>query len=609
MSKSSLGKIGPILLGFYVISLIILFFFALLFPSPHIMKHFYIDNAIKWALYYFIEFFIPIHTTAVLIIYSLFTDTETGVSGKGSLVRKLVSSVLVLFMVLTILYIICLLWIHPQIISGIKENETKSELAQNYYTQASSELLMAENVIGEMKEKHIRNAFTYIVSCLRLNPEDHDAKIMETEIRKKIIESNIQLVEDEPVDESRDFDDNRDFIEGMDADGLMEQAQRSFEKEDYFSSYYYASMAFRLDNTRIDAEDLITRAMNKISTHQLSIEDEKLRKLYEKKKEGYNKIVSGEYVGAYYLFKELEEMYPDDPDIKDYLIKVKEEFIDELTFFYEDVKDINIVPGETDIIFINYKDEMEKQFIYVEKMITLREGIFFRNVEIITISTGGDILYHLKAPYGKYVYVDIKNITRMQEKHPTKHHLNLNCIYRNPEAEADEADSLPYYIVSPKGKKQFPEFIIPLYPSTQLLDKLRNSGTFSHQTNLLELLFLSLNNEYEKAGFNRTEINIEIITRFNLPFLFLFCSLIAIALGWVCRSRYFRRPPIFTFIFIPVFPVVIALLIRLYILTQKIIFAFIVIALDIIPALIISLVFHCIVIIIALVLVAGKLTK
>ncbi|MBN2533584.1 MAG: hypothetical protein JXB88_11860 [Spirochaetales bacterium] len=616
MSKASFGKTGPVLFGCYIFSFLILFFFSLIFPSPDVMKYFYLDNAFKWALHYFIEFFIPINATAILLIYSLFIDTARLNYEKGALVRQLVSSLLVMFMILTVLYIICLLWIHPQIITGIKNNETKSKMSEDYYTLATSEVLKSENSTGEMKETYLRSAFLYIESCLKINPNYEEAKTLEKDIRQKIMDTGIRLTEEEITPAGKETKQNRDFIKEAGADDLLKKARELYDREKYFSAYYYAAMAYQLDNRLLDAYTLSEKAMEKIKSFDLSKKEEAIKDLSYNKKDWYRKIVSGEFLTVYYYFKELETRYPDDPDIKDYLQEIKEEFIDNYTFFYDEVKHIDYIPGIYNILFINYTDEKRTEFIYIHKMVNVIEGLFFKDMEVLTVSSTGEVISHLKAPFGKYVFVDPSSISIMQGSRPTKHHINTYCIraYNKGISPVDykystDTDISPEYIVKPpSGSRELP-YIIPLYPDKTMLKNFQVGNISFDKTGLLELFFLSLDKNYEDAGFNRTKINREIISRFTLPFIFLFISLLSISIGWACRSRYLARPPVLTLIFIPFFPVVVAFLTRLYILSQRILFGFIVILLDLIPALIICIVFQSIAIIIALIVIAGKLTK
>lgn len=617
MSKASLGRTGPVIFGFYILSIFVLFLFSLIFPSPSVEKHFYLDNAIKWALHHFITFLIPIHATAILLIYSLFIDIGRQDYKKGSLVRQLVSSLLVLFMVLTIIYIIFLLWIQPQIIYGIKNNETKSQMARDYYELADSEFKESDKVTGEMREKHLRTAFMYIESSLKMNPGYEKAKELEKKIRKEIMDSEVRLTEKEEDITQGDTKKDRDFIKEASANDLLQKAGELYEKEKYFSAYYYASTAFRLDENLLDAYTLSERAIEKIKSFDLSRKEEAIKDLSYKKKEWYKKIRSGEFISVYYYFKELETQNPDDPDIKNYLQEIEEEFIEIFTFKYDEVAHIDFIPGITNILFINYADEKKKEFIYIHKLVNVIEGTYYKDMEVLTVSSTGEVISHLKAPYGKYVYVDTSQISTMQGMKPTKHHINTQCIrtYNKDispveyDYETDREISPEYIVKPPSGYRDLP-YIIPLYPDKKLLKNFRVGNVSFDETGFLDLFFLSLNNDYVKAGFNRTEINIEIISRFILPFIFLFFSLLSIAIGWACRSRYPTRPPVLTLIFIPLFPVVVSFLTNLYLLTQKILFGFIGILLNnLILTLIICIVFQSIVIIIALIIIAGKLAR
>lgn len=611
MKKSSLSKVGPLVIGTYLLSFFLLFLFSLLFPSPKILSFFYIDNALKNGLRLFFKYLIPIHAVAILIAYSLFIGVEETYSNRGSPIHEIISPIVIFIIILTALFTIVNVWINPMIVESIRNNEEKSHISRNYYKNAKTEIDSAEGMVSQGREKNYRNAFILIQSALKLNPEYSDALKLEKEIRRKIIEEGISLVDPSKTHKIGQKAKNDEvFIEGLNADGLMKKANSLYDKEDYFSAYYYAQMAFKLDNQRLDARNLSLKAMNKIKAYELSIEDEEIKYLYIKKQNGYNKLINGAYIDAYYIFKELLNEYPDDPDIKDYLNKVIEEFIKKLTFFYDEVANLDLLPSVQNILFINEKDELKTEFVFIEKMVTVREGIFFKNIEVLKLLYNGQILSHIKAPYGKYIYVDTSNLKENNKK-GGQHHINFNCIYKNKadfENNPGEATDLsPVNLVKDKIKTDDLTNILRLRPDIQFLDNLSIDNNAIDSIGLLELISTSLNPGFKKAGHLEKLINIEIIIRILNPFLFLFISFISITIGWVCRSRYTNRPPILLLFFIPIFPIIIFFLIELFILAQRTIFSFTILSLGFIPTLSIFIVVQSSLIILSLILIAGKL--
>ncbi|MBN1697031.1 MAG: hypothetical protein JW881_05930 [Spirochaetales bacterium] len=612
MLRSSLNKVVPILLVTYLVSYLGLFLFCLIFPPPDLLPYFRLDTAAKSGLDLFIEYLIPIHATGVLIAYSLFVEFAAIGIGKRSGIHRIVTSVIIFFIIISMIYAAIIIWVQPAVITGINENRSKSMLSQRYYEQAEQATIDADKATGDERERLYRSAFLYIDSSLSINPEYKPAQELERKIRRVISNEEIPLTESGHHEKAEQEDQGKARIEGLDADGLMENANRMYAKEDYYSAYYYASMAFRLDNTRVDAKNMIVTSMEKIKSYDLSGEDERIRSLYLKKQEGYEKLASGEFISAYYLFKELHEEYPADQDASDYLAKIEGEFLDKLAFFYEELEHLDLLVGVRDILFSNQIDETEAEYVSVEKMVRVDEGIYFFNTEVMRVSPSGTILSHYLAPYGKYMFVDTSMLSGGKEKKRSSHHINFNCIYKNSPVRGSGlrqgTDLLPVYFIQSKKEGNELKNILPLSPDISLFKNFRSTPDNLRETGLLELLSIAFNREYEKAGYSIKTVDAEIVTRCMLPFLFIVFSLFAIALGWACRSRYEDRPSLFTMIFIPVFPIVVTLFIRFFMTGMMTLFDFFTLIFPLLVSLAVCIAIQFIFIFAGLIVIAGKLT-
>ena len=245
--------------------------------------------------------------------------------------------------------------------------------------------------------------------------------------------------------------------------------------------------------------------------------------------------------------------------------------------------------------------------MFIDKMVTMERDAFFYGTEIMRISPNGNLLSHMRAPYGKYLYADTAGIAISPEG--TTHFINFNCIPTENIADEQIGNLMPvYYVDFPRTKSDL-RYIVPLGPALDILKSLQIDRDTLEGIGLLELLSISFNKSFALTGHETTHIDIRIILRFMLPFIFLIFSLLAIAFGWSYRSRYPGRPPFLTLLCIPFFPVVIAFITNLYILSQKSVFAFIAVALGLLPSLVICIIFQSVVIIIALIVVAGRITE
>jgi hypothetical protein len=178
-----------------------------------------------------------------------------------------------------------------------------------------------------------------------------------------------------------------------------------------------------------------------------------------------------------------------------------------------------------------------------------------------------------------------------------------------PVSGAGEPEKInPTYIVLDKTRTGYLNNFINLQIDINLLDKFSINRHNLQTAGLPELIALGLYPDYDKTGYARSEINIEIIMRLILPFTFLIFSLVGIAVGWVCRSRYDSRIPFYSILFIPVFPFMVILFVRLYDVIMRTIFSFFALIFDFIPTLIICGVVQVVLMIIVLVFIAGKLT-
>lgn len=107
-------------------------------------------------------------------------------------------------------------------------------------------------------------------------------------------------------------------------------------------------------------------------------------------------------------------------------------------------------------------------------------------------------------------------------------------------------------------------------------------------------------------GLMKQELSVQIVMDALMPFVFLTLSFLAVSFGWALRARYLARPPLALFIFVPLAPFVVSLLSLLWVFGHRIFLGFIVLAFGLGAALAACAILEMVVLVIALIMLAGQ---
>ena len=238
----------------------------------------------------------------------------------------------------------------------------------------------------------------------------------------------------------------------------------------------------------------------------------------------------GDVIDAYYRFKELEKQRPADVDVARYLAIATEE-VANLTLFMDEVERALAMPGTGGFAFINKSDEMTREVVAIGKLVRVPFGLYAQHIEVIRFTLDGRLEYHLSSDFGKFVEGALVLTVLDPESpnsilRPTVHH-----GITNPETEnlleltpsADDLWLLGVASADPAG--------------AAVTDLVRTVGSL------------------QSFGIVAEPIEAEMLFRLSLPFTFLILSILTLGFSWRYRSRYLARPPIGTFILVPLAPV------------------------------------------------------
>jgi hypothetical protein len=120
----------------------------------------------------------------------------------------------------------------------------------------------------------------------------------------------------------------------------LSMAETARQEGRWYDAHWLATLGIRLAKAGSPEEAEATRAVslatNGINSMAPNAREEKLYSLYRLKQSGYQAMVAGEWIRAYYIFRELVELTPVDPDAANFLSNC-EKGLHEAAFFIDEM--------------------------------------------------------------------------------------------------------------------------------------------------------------------------------------------------------------------------------------------------------------------------------
>jgi len=335
------------------------------------------------------------------------------------------------------------------------------------------------------------------------------------------------------------------YKEPVNAGEAIFMGEAAFNKGEFIDAHWLATLAGRIARPGspevAKADELAAKAWNQIEVLQISAGEENAHRLYLLKKSGYEAFVAGDYIRAFYIFKEHAAERPNDPDTKR-LLAASEKGTIEKAFFMDEIE---VTLGDTQINTILSLPLVEnglpgRSVIRIAHLSSTPDVAYGTNFEYMAFDSQSRPLFSLSAPNAKILPITIEGRRQV--------HIILRALDRNSSKERTEPK---WYIKS--ANLNHPD------DAQMILDM--SYETFLEVVKLQQgLPSMRLNELYtaarmaDKAGYIPQVYEAEIFNRFGSCLFFLPMSIIAIAMGWYFRAR---RQPRYLFVpLLPVFPIV-----------------------------------------------------
>jgi hypothetical protein len=332
----------------------------------------------------------------------------------------------------------------------------------------------------------------------------------------------------------------------VDVTEALVMGKAALEAEQYFDAHWLATLAGRLARPgsleAADAARLAGLAWNAVQSLAPHVRESQLYDAFRLKRSGYEAMVSGDWIRAYYIFQELRELSPNDPDAANFFIK-SEQGAQETAFF---VDEMELAVGEvlTDAVFslpvTSAPGRPGRGVLKFSGLSGFSDYSYGFGLEYISFDGDARPVSRVEARYAKILplRLDTRPQITILMQALDRHDRNNRWT---PLWAADPA--LP-----PSPEEAVPgaaQLLLDIsYEDFLLLSRIRRG-----LDNLQMGELFSAARRLGAAGYLPEVFEAEMVYRLSVPLFFLSLSILSIVIGWQFRAK--RRP---RYIFIPLLP-------------------------------------------------------
>ncbi|MDR2102909.1 MAG: hypothetical protein LBP42_02270 [Treponema sp.] len=378
-------------------------------------------------------------------------------------------------------------------------------------------------------------AARFIAVCERIWPNSPDIEYIrtETDINMEVLrvyESEARAEElyhinnrETPV--YRGISGQRDGVNVVEA---LEMTQNALREERYYDAHWLATLASRLarpDSVEFNtAMDLASRAWNAISSLEPNAREVRAYNHYRLKREAYEAMIAGDWIQAYFIFKNISNQASDDPDVVNFL-KICEEGVNGIAFFIDDM-DLTLGEILTEAVFS----------LPAKSSVTARNGRFIMRInslsvfedysygiglELLALGGDGRLLYHVEAPYVKLLPVTLdfqpRIILIMRAFDRNNSQISWEPLWSGPERSSLGETQIMLDLA-------YEDFLL-LAKAKQGIDRLLITDLFNAEKKL------------GSYGYAPQVFQAEIIYRIFEPASFLSIAILSLIIGWRYRAK------------------------------------------------------------------------
>lgn len=329
----------------------------------------------------------------------------------------------------------------------------------------------------------------------------------------------------------------------LNAAQAIDMAYTAFEEKRYFDAHWLASLGGRIavrgSPEEASAARLASNAWNQIQAQTPNKREQRLYSLYELKLSGYQAMNSGEWIQAYYIFKELMALSPDDPDAVNFFA-VSEQETKGYAFFIDEME---LSMGEilTGALF-SFPGRNGRVVMRFSSLSAAQDFAYGRSLEYMEFDNGSRLTANVRTPFVKLLPVTIGGKSQVL--------VLMHALDRDDKNISWQSE----WITGEKGQT----LILDIDFNVLLLLTQVRRGLGNLQ---LDELYAA-SGQLGSAGYITEIFEAEILNRLGSAVFFLPMAILVIVIGWRYRAK--TRPRYLFVLLLPVMPVVFNALVSLY---------------------------------------------
>lgn len=372
----------------------------------------------------------------------------------------------------------------------------------------------------------------------------------------------------------------------LDAAEAIILAEEAFAAHRFYDSHWLATLGERLSvkgsPQAANAARLASRAWNQIDSQSPNRREERLYSLFNLKRSGYQAMNSGDWIQAYYIFLELVELTPDDPDAANFLA-ASEMGTREVAFFTDEMR---MALGDllTGAVFSLPAHE-GRAVIRLSNLSVFQDYAYGMGLEYMKVDENSRPVVNMTARYVKILPFSAGGASQV-----------LVMTHALDRHDKDVSWDGEWTL----GRKTNAGIILDIqYEDFLLLSKVRHGLTNLQIDELFEA-----SEKFGSAGYVSRIFEAEVLNRLGSAVFFLPMAIVVIIIGWRLRTR--TRP---RYLFLPlllILPVVFHAFVFLYRSVLNTLSIWLVLSLGFMPALVIFIIFLAVTFFLSLILLASQ---
>ena len=341
-----------------------------------------------------------------------------------------------------------------------------------------------------------------------------------------------------------------------DAPEALQLARAALEEERYYDAHWLASLGVRLAREgSMEAQEALrvaSLAWNAVSSQEPGIRETLSYGLYRLKRQGYEAMIAQEWIRAYYIFRQLSEDTPDDPDVVKFLA-MSQEGATGVAFFVDELEG-NIGENLTNAVFsIPLAPSARtlgsgalsgatsfggRAVLRAESLLTYPDYSYAIGLDMIAFDGNNTPLYAAQARYAKFIPMTVQGKNRLV--------VLLRALDRYDETVRWEP------VLEGSGRPDLGDAQIALDATYGQFLLLARTPRQAHSLFWGDLL--AMGRDSGNYGHIPQVFQAETIRRISRPLGLLPLSILAIIIGW--RFRATTRPRFLGFPMLAIIPLV-----------------------------------------------------